>query len=90
MSEEELIQKLSQRRNVEIENYKEFKFPHAAAMDNINHPYIFAKAEPNRVTRADEGAIHTLKGVKRIEPGNNSGGINEFYAFPELPNKGEG
>lgn len=88
MSEEELMQKLSQRRNIEIENYKEFKFPHAAAMDNSNQPYIFAKAESNMVTRAEEGAIHSLKGVKRIEPANNSAGINEFYVFPELPNKG--
>lgn len=24
-----------------------------------------------------------------MEVGNNSGGINEFYEFPDLPNKGE-
>lgn len=58
-------------------------------MDNSNHPYIFAKAEPNMVTRSEEAAIHSLKGVKRIDPANNSAGINQFYAFPELPNKGE-
>lgn len=89
VTQDELIHKLSQQRNNQVENYKEFNFAASAAVDNTNQPYIFAKNEPNKITRIDESAVVSLKGTKKMEPFNLSVGVNPFFDFPSMANKGE-
>ena len=57
-------------------------------MDNRNNVYLYGKNQPH-AGRVDENSILSLKGTKKLEVGNNSAGIKDFYEFPSMPNKGE-
>lgn len=83
------MQRLSNRRDIVIENYKEIRLPTNIGVDNRANPFLFQKKQSNREAEVNLGAVTALKGAKKIEIPNNPSQINEFFVFAEMPNKGE-
>jgi len=89
MTEEELIVKLREKRDINIDNYKDIKIPNQCAVENSSTPYILPVKTANRGDPVDPTTIALLKGPRKMVPVNSPFEVRTFFSFPEMVGKGQ-